>query len=266
MGWEVAALRIGQHKVSRSRMFYGYRSYAQADASFDMSFYFWVLRRGEDIVVVDTGFDEARFARQGADMRWAVSPADALCAAGIDLASVGTVILSHLHFDHIGTVSMFPTAEYVIQREEWAFWHGELGTRPPMRAHTDVGSLRYLEGAMQDGRVRFVDGREVLTDGVAVHPLPGHTPGQQGVVVDEDVVLASDAAHLYDEIDELMLFGTFTDAVGMYRSYGELRTFAEHGFTVVPGHDPAVMQRFPPLIPSRPELGVRLDRDGRRVP
>lgn len=259
MAWEVAALRIGAHEARLSRLLYGYRSYRRPDASVELTFYFWVLRRGEQVVLVDTGFDEQWFARQGADLRWAVSPVDALAAIGIDPASVSTVVLTHLHFDHIGMVAAFPAAEYVVQQAEWAFWHGRLGAGPPMRAHTDVAALDHLDAAMRGGRVHLIGGDETLAEGLEVRLLAGHTPGQQGVIVDQNVVLAGDAAHLYVELDERLLFGTFTDAERMHATYEQLADYAERGLTVVPGHDPDVLRRFPPLLAARPDLGVRLD-------
>jgi glyoxylase-like metal-dependent hydrolase (beta-lactamase superfamily II) len=201
MDWTVAALAVGQHPARNSRLLYGYRSYGRPDASIDLTFFMWAVRRGNDIIVVDTGFDEAWFAAQGADVRWAISPVDALRAIGIDPAEVGTVVLTHLHFDHIGMVASFPTAQYVIQRREWEFWHSELGSSPPMCAHTDLAALTHLRDAQRSGRVRLVDGRVVLAQGVEVVPAPGHTPGQQVVIVNDALVLAADAAHFYEELD-----------------------------------------------------------------
>ena len=266
MAWQVAALRIGANGFPRSKAYYGYRSYGEPDARFQMTFYLWVVRRGEDVVVVDTGYDEAWFERRGAGVPWAIAPQDALAAAGVDPRAVPTVILTHLHFDHIGGVRLFPNAEYVLQRAEWNFWHGELGRRPPMRAHTDTGCLDYLGDAMADGRVRLCDGRAAVRDGVEVLPLPGHTPGQQGVLVDGGLVLAGDAVHLYEELDARRLFATFTDAEAMYDSYGVLRALAARGAEVVPGHDPAVMERFPPLLATRPTVGVNLRAQGVSLP
>jgi glyoxylase-like metal-dependent hydrolase (beta-lactamase superfamily II) len=256
--WEVSALRIGQHHALCSRLLYGYRSYGRPDVAVDLTFFFWVLRRGDEIIVVDTGFDEAWFAARGSEVRWSVPPIEALRAMGIDAATVATVVLTHLHFDHIGTVASFPAAKFIIQRQEWEFWLSELGSTAPMTAHTDVAALDHLKSAMKAGRVRLVDGSEAVADGVEVMLAPGHTPGQQLVVVDGSLVLASDAAHLYDELNRRMLFGTFTDAVAMYDSYLLLQTLAADGLTVVPGHDPQVLDRFPSLDPARPELGVRL--------
>jgi glyoxylase-like metal-dependent hydrolase (beta-lactamase superfamily II) len=260
--WTVAALALGSHPARTSKLLYGYHSHGRPDTNIELTFFMWALSRGDDVIVVDTGFDETWFAARGADVRWSISPRDALQAIGIDPAAVGTVVLTHLHFDHIGTVALFPAAQYVIQRQEWEFWHSELGTSPPMLAHTDVAALDHLRQAQEAGRVRLVDNRATLTDGVTVMLAPGHTPGQQVVIVDDSLVLASDAAHFYDELDHRMLFGTFTDAVAMYESYRLLQAFALAGLTVVPGHDPAVLDRFEPLDPQRPGLGVRLHPHG----
>lgn len=262
MGWRVSALRVASHGLLKSQMYYGYRRYREPDATVDLTFFFWLLQDSDTAIVVDTTFAVDWFTRRGGELRWEISPPDALALAGVDAARIETIVLTHLHFDHIGAVAQFPAAEFVVQRREWEFWHGALGSSPPMRAHADEDALRFLEDAMAHGRVRLADDGTMLAPGVELVLLPGHTPGQQGVIVDGRLVLAADAAHFYDELDRRMLFGTFVDAGAMHESYLRLGALRDHGCTVVPGHDPAVLDRFAPIQPGRPRLGVRLDRPG----
>jgi len=108
--------------------------------------------------------------------------ADAVAALGVAPADVGTVVLSHLHWDHCYGLDLFPDATILVQRRELQtavapypeqqtlYESFELGHRP--------GWLDVLD------RVRPLDGWTGLADGVAVVPLPGHTDGSQGLVVD----------------------------------------------------------------------------------
>ena len=259
-GWEVSALRVASFPMRKTKLYYGYRTWGRPDADVELTFFFWLLRRGDEVIVVDTTFAGDWFTRRGAELGWDVAPAAALAAGGVDATAVSTVVLTHLHFDHIGAVSEFPAAQFVVQRREWEFWHDQLGTSPPMRAHVDEAALAVLEDAMAAGRVRLVDGDAELAPEVRLLRLPGHTPGQQGVLVDDRLLLAGDAVHLYEELDRRMLYGTFVDAREMAASYQRLAGLQEQGITVVPGHDPAVLERFAPIDPDRPRLGVRLDR------
>jgi glyoxylase-like metal-dependent hydrolase (beta-lactamase superfamily II) len=260
MGWDVCAVRYAQHQVRRSRVYHLYSTHGRADATVELTYYFWVARRGDDIVVVDTGFQPSWFRALGDDTTWVVPPAQALALVGVDPAAVGTVVLSHLHFDHMGNVELFPHAEVVVQRDEHAFWTGPDASTPPVRSMTDPVALAALERIDAQGRLRLVDGDLTLAPGLELRRLPGHSPGQQGVLVDGTVLLASDAAHFYDEFEDQLPFGTFTDLPAMLATYRTLAAWAADGVTIVPGHDPGVMTRFPAVDPARPDLAVWLHR------
>src|SRR5690606_10226251 len=45
----------------------------------------------------------------------------ALAEQGLAPNDVGKVFLSHLHFDHANNVDLFPHAELIVSREEWAY-------------------------------------------------------------------------------------------------------------------------------------------------
>ena len=82
----------------------------------------------------------------------------------------------------------------------------------------DIYALRYA--------TRFIEGEEELFPGVVATRLGGHTPGQLMVAVHgcpDTVILASDAAHYYEEIDCDRPFKLFDDLGDMYRALDLLR-------------------------------------------
>ena len=132
---------------------------------------------------------------------------DSLEAIGIERESIDVVILTHLHFDHAGGGTMpderggyviaFPRAKYVIQRGEW---EDAVGGYAVMTGTYRPENLAPLEKA---GCLSLVDGQAEIAPGISVHPLPGHTRHQQGVVLkggDQQVVMPADlmptAAHV----------------------------------------------------------------------
>lgn len=255
--WEVLALRYATQRAPKSRWYHRYDLHGEPDAEVDLDYYVWVLRRPGHTVVVDTGF--AGPPRK--PFAFHRDPLEVLRRAGVDPAGVGTVILSHFHYDHIGNVDAFPAADIVAARAEYDFWTGPYGDRRPLSTGLDQPKLAWLGNAVRDGRARLIDGGDTGVEGVRGLELAGHTPGQLGLVVTTagaPVVLASDAAHYYEEIEKDRPFSIFTDLVGLHRGYDTLRALRDDGAVLVPGHDPEVMRRFPPAGVDGADLGVRI--------
>lgn len=145
------------------------------DGRWWLPFRCFALRTGAGpVTVVDAGIGPA----DSLAASWAPVPGrlpEELAAAGIDPADVRTVVLTHLHTDHVGWAGdLFPNAHHLVQRAELdalARFHPELPARL-------LGPLRAA------GRLRVVDGDTDLTPGVRVLSTPGHTPGHQSVLVD----------------------------------------------------------------------------------
>ena len=121
-----------------------------------------------------------------------------------------------------------------------------------------VGMVRRV----YQGRVRFHDGDAELAPGVSVHLIGGHTMGLQAVRVATRrgaVVLASDASHLYANMDEVRPFPIVWSVADMVEGYGRLRQLAESSAHIIPGHDPQVLERYPAPRPDLQGIVARLD-------
>lgn len=91
-----------------------------------------------------------------------------LAIAAIDPADVGTVVLTHLHSDHLGWAvsGLFPNAGIFVQQAEMG-WISER-----------------LTELMPHDQLVLIEGDKRLTDSVRIVATPGHTPGHQSVLVD----------------------------------------------------------------------------------
>jgi glyoxylase-like metal-dependent hydrolase (beta-lactamase superfamily II) len=260
-GYEVLAVRYGSRRARKSELFHRFELYGEADAEIEMAYYFWVLRAGGRVVLVDTGFDPAVAARRGRECE--VAPLEALAALGVAPADVSTVIVTHCHYDHIGNLDAFGDAELVVARRELEFWAGPHARREQFAAHVESDEIDRLLIARDEGRLRLIEGCEEVLPGVSVAEVGGHSPGQLVTVVAGEggrVVLASDAVHFYEELVLERPFAVVADLGGMYEAYERVGELARAPRTaVVAGHDPSVMERFPP-VRSNLGLAVRVDR------
>lgn len=159
-----------------------------------LDFRCYAVRRPDgETILVDTGIGPAGSLASD----WAPVPGrlpQALREHGIDPRHVGTVVMTHLHGDHVGwTVGadgspMFPNARHTLQTAEVAALGGD---SPTLR--------RVVEPLRRAGLLQEVDGTTRLAKAgggtLTVVPTPGHTPGHQSVVVDggkEQVVVTGD--------------------------------------------------------------------------
>ncbi|AWV88957.1 MBL fold metallo-hydrolase [Bradymonas sediminis] len=114
---------------------------------------------------------------------------EALNARGLSPADIDDVILTHLHFDHVGGASefagegdaqrvraTFANARHWVQRRNWAWANG-----PSAR---DGGSYRpidftFFETQADAPPLELVDGIAEIMPGIEVLPMHGHTFGMQ---------------------------------------------------------------------------------------
>ena len=156
--YEVLAVRYGSLSARKSELFYRYESYGDPDEPLEMAYYFWVLLGGTETIVVDTGFDPTVGVRRGRQCLCA--PLDALARLGIDPSSVSTLVVTHLHYDHVGNLAAFPDAQLVVPRKELEFWTGPAAARYQFASHVEPDEIDWLERARRSGRVRLADETE----------------------------------------------------------------------------------------------------------
>ncbi len=244
----------------------------QHGADQPISYYVWAIVNAERTIVVDTGFDAAEAARRRAQSGelWRpeikCTPAEGLRMIGIDAATVADVIITHLHFDHAGTLEDFPAARFHLQEQEMQFATGPCMAHSYFNGAYTVDHVIDMVRHVYSGRVVFVAGDAEISPGVTVHCIGGHTLGIQCVRVRTRrgwVVLASDASHMYDNFEKMAPYPIVSDVRTMLRGFERLKTLAESPGHIIPGHDPLVMARYPVATASCEDFVVRLDADPR---
>jgi glyoxylase-like metal-dependent hydrolase (beta-lactamase superfamily II) len=226
-----------------------------------MAYYVWLVTGSAGAFLVDTGFGRDVARQRGREQVLRGDPLDALAALGAPAAELTDVVLTHLHFDHCGELARFPRARFWLQRRELAFWTGPAAHRPSFRRVVMSEDLTALVGLNLDGRVRWVDGDATVAPALSLHHVGGHTAGMQVVRVQTAhgaVVLASDASHYYDNLDGDRPYSALDSVSGAHAAFDRLRELAGPGAQIVPGHDPAVMDRYPCAGPGLDGVAVEL--------
>jgi glyoxylase-like metal-dependent hydrolase (beta-lactamase superfamily II) len=220
----------------------------------------WAFDRAEGVVVFDTGYAprvlEAsrhwpyRAYRYAAPMELGDDLRTGLARHGIRADDVRTVIVSHLHADHIGGLRDFPRSRIVLSRDALATagWRGGRAVRSGL-----------LPGLLPDGLHRRAVPVEELPVGPPLGPfgthdlfgdgafllvpLPGHAQGQVGLGVGDDFFVA-DAVFGLSALDRPPGLGDLAvaaDRVALLLTRDRLRLFrAEHpGVRIAASHETA---------------------------
>jgi glyoxylase-like metal-dependent hydrolase (beta-lactamase superfamily II) len=133
-----------------------------------------LLEKNEERVLIETGYgdgwnekDVDMFAMNG------VTILDALQEHNIEPETIGTVILSHLHFDHAAGVTLLPNAKVIVQKQEWEDACANRSTMTKTYLPRVLDSIR--------DRVELVDGNTTVCGDIQLTPRKGHTWGLQSI-------------------------------------------------------------------------------------
>jgi len=247
--YEVYAVRFASVSYPVASLVRG----AERGRNIDIAFTVWVMRGGGRVVMLDAGFYRQKFITQWKPQNF-VTPRDAVATGlGIKAEDVTDIVISHSHWDHTDGADLFPRATIWIQKEEYEYYVGPQGeVLHPGGVDTDDAKM--LTEMKRAGRVRLVDGdaQEILP-GITVYTGGKHTYASQFAGVRTSagtVVLASDNAYLYENLEKHLPIAQTLDAASNLKAQERMLSLAASPALVVPGHDPAVFDRFPAAAPG----------------
>ena len=146
----------------------------------------YLLRRGSEVVLIDTGI-----AGQGGAI------AEALGGWGLDRASLTHVVLTHWHPDHAGSAAEladWPNVQIWAHHGDAPMVRGDGGGAFPALTHAEEGFYAQIAGTIPDAAPSRVDREleddEVLDEiGARVLSTPGHTDGSIALHFPTEAVL-----------------------------------------------------------------------------
>ena len=245
--YEAYAVRFGTLPQFRAA---GLVAGADPARRIDIPVMVWLLKGSNGRrVLVDSGFYRQKLVDQ-----WKVqsfrTPPDAVTAAGVRPDEITDIIVSHAHWDHVGGVELFPKATIWIQREEYSYYTGDAWHASNTHGGIDRDDMSALLRINMEGRLRFVNGDDQ-------EPIPGircytggkHTWASQYVGVrtaSGTAVFTSDNVYLYENLDKRLAIAQTLDPAANLKAQDRIRTLAAADPSlIVPGHDPAVFERYP---------------------
>ena len=255
--YEIYAIRYATRQANRPVHFLGGDAH---DTPMPMDYFVWIVRNAERTIVVDTGFNEAAAKKRGRTLLR--MPSEGLSMFGIERQAVSEVVITHLHYDHVGTYYDFPNARFHLQEAEMSYATGRFMTYRQFAHSFESDEICGMVRCVFDGRVNFIDGEATLAPGITLHKIGGHTAGVQCMRVWTQrgwVVLASDTSHYYEHFETYRVFPTTFSLGDVMQGYETLRRLADSTKHIIPGHDPLVMKRYPSPGRELDGIAVRLD-------
>lgn len=127
-----------------------------------------------------------------------------LAALGVDTGAVGKLIVTHLHGDHIGGATaegapVFPNAEIIVTEADRAFWTDDAIRAQAPEQFRGMFDLAKATLAAYGDRLRVIEGEADVATGITARPLPGHTPGHTGYLLEsagDSLLIWADIIHV----------------------------------------------------------------------
>jgi len=215
----------------------------------------WLIRGNGRNILVDSGFYRPQFFKQF-KVDGFIKASEAVGQPGIMPAGqpaltpedITDVVITHMHWDHADGMDLFPHARIWLQKDEYTYYTGEAWQSPRTHGGIDPEDVLAAVKLNVAGRVSLVNGdaQEILP-GITCYIGGKHTFQSQYVGVNTKagmVILASDNMYLYENLEKHVPIAQTLDAASNLRAQDRMKQLAASPRLIVPGHDPAVFEKF----------------------
>jgi len=216
-----------------------------------INYYVWAVKaKSGEIILVDTGPSPAQGAAR--KVPGFVDPIDVVARIGATADSVSKVVITHMHWDHVGNIEgylrAFPKAKFYVQKREFDFCvKNPVVLRKPVVGLFDPAANKIVGDLERSDRLVIVDGDVNLSPGIDLLLAPGHTLGLQVVRVNTakgPAVVGSDCAHVFRGYREDNPSVFIMDMPAWIQSFDKVKSKAAIDL-IFPGHDVLMHQDYP---------------------
>ena len=224
---------------------------ADSGRSSSLAFTVWLIRGGGRTVLMDAGFYRQKFIDRWKPTPY-TKPTEALAPLGVKPGDVTDIVISHVHWDHLDGADLFPNARVWLQRDEYEHYTNDTGA--VLDRAIDSEDAKMLASLKTAGRLRLIPGDSTeIMPGITVYTGGKHTYASEYATVNAalsggrrgTIVLASDNAYLYENLERHRPITQSLDTVSNLRAQARMARLASEPRLIVPGHDVDVFVRFP---------------------
>ncbi len=219
----------------------------------DIAMMIWLVRGNGRNILVDSGFYHDRFFKEW-HVNDFVKPSETLKPLGVKPEDITDIIITHMHWDHADGMDLFPNARIWIQKDELQYYAGQAWQSQDTHGGIDPDDVLTLVKLNTQGHVGLVDGdAQEIIPGIICYSGGRHTYASQYVGVSTSagtVVLASDNMYLYENLEKHKPIAATLDAASNLRAQDRMKQLAANPGLIIPGHDPAVITKFPNVAPG----------------
>ena len=257
--YEILAIKYGE--FTSRRRFESFITADDHDAPHPIDYFVWLIRNANRTILVDCGFDEAEGTKRGRAHRPHARrrAGDARRLA----ARVEQLIVSHLHYDHAGTLRRLP------QRPLPSAGRGDGVRHRPLHVPQPPALSLHRRPRLRDGAQRLFRPRDLprrrRRGGTGHHRAQGRRPQPRPAVRARDdgrparSCSPPTARTSTRTSRRARCFPSPSTSPTCWTATTRLKALAASPRHVVPGHDPLVLQRYPALNSQTQGIAHRLD-------
>jgi N-acyl homoserine lactone hydrolase len=204
----------------------------------------WFVDGASRKILVDTGRESTAsfLGGGGPSMEKVQCIEDGLARLGLECSDIDTIILTHLHGDHVELARKFPKAIFVVQRAELDFARKPRGI---------ISGIPYRKEFYEGLRFEVIDGDAEILPGIDVFLTPGHTPGGQSVAIRTNEGIAAitgfccirenfEPPQTVKDIMPIITPGVHMNTLELEESCLRLKEIAD---IIIPSHELAFLQK-----------------------
>ncbi len=250
--YRVYAANCGRGSLLQKDVFADGRATQRESVTFSS----YIARSSERTVLLGTGPGGVPSDPQ-VRVRRLVNTTEHLQSLDLQPSEVSDIVVTSLRWNQIGDLVAYPRATLWIQRAAYEFAKSTVDANRQRAANIRWPDVQQLIRAEEEGRLRLLEGEQVILPGITVVPSATEHPGSQFASIATllgPVVVAGDGCYLYENSSRQRPVGAALDPQENLASIREMQRRAASTFMVLPAYDPEIFRAFPNIAPGLVEI------------